>query len=591
MKRCLLTIGYGVFLAGLLAACENRDDSVKTIASAATANTSIQKKFNITVINEKKENVDCKVGIGFSDGTTFGYPYSYDLPPPSDGSWKMPIVLKVPCDENSNPYKVNIEVYPKDPDTYSGDGVWDKEISKAENTVENFSFTLIDKYHAGSIWGVVWYNGVASKANVHAFGNAYKSTHTNDAGFYHLKVIPQGDYQIFVERRHPAYFPSWTVKMSIIDRDIGTTKRMDFSVFGPEQQLFAYKPILPTNYPGAKILYSKKGDIVRDSRVLGIAGGDFDGDGKSNEVAVMKDEIDVINGGTDFNLYVYKVSPDGNITLIGADLWDIPSKNNFLYMAAVDSDHDGKDEIAVLKGDQDNVSSFHDHNLYIYRAPVGNINADGSIRNPGYLLLSFDNWQIPSGNDIVAMAGVDVNRDGLKELAVMKNENGDHNFYIYDLPTRVDRGGEFGSLRAYDLWNIPAGNNTVAMAGGDFDGDGFANDVMLIKRDRMSNGRIDYNAYFYRVPERTDGGGQWGSFLGEDLWTIPGVYYNLNPATYPFFAVAGVNLDNGPTYELIAIKDVDIGYGYNVYVDNGKKWLSGEYSLMYPYKHEGRISE
>ena len=66
-------------------------------------------------------------------------------------------------------------------------------------------------------------------------------------------------------------------------------------------------------------------------------------------------------------------------------------------------------------------------------------------------------WNITSGNNVVDITAFDSDNNGTDELGVLKDEGGDNNFYIYDVPTTM-RGA---TLRSYDLWNIPSGNNTM----------------------------------------------------------------------------------------------------------------------------------
>ncbi len=99
-----------------------------------------------------------------------------------------------------------------------------------------------------------------------------------------------------------------------------------------------------------------------------------------------------------------------------------------------------------------------EHDFFLYDAPIG-------TQAPP--LVGTDLWNIPSGNNAIAITGVDHDGDGVDEIAVLKVESGDYNLYIYDAPI----GTQAPPLVGTDLWNIPSGNNAIAMAGVDHDGD------------------------------------------------------------------------------------------------------------------------
>lgn len=141
-----------------------------------------------------------------------------------------------------------------------------------------------------------------------------------------------------------------------------------------------------------------------------------------------------------------------------------------------------KDKIYILKAD-----GGTDYNLYLYNSPhSGDITYWNAItRNPSALGRDF--WVIPSGNNIVNMVYLGTkDSDGrdINTLAVMKDEGGDHNLYVYNSPLPGDwtywdavarnpnktptpgTGGLNSSNHALalDLWIIPAGNDTAIMS-------------------------------------------------------------------------------------------------------------------------------
>jgi hypothetical protein len=124
-----------------------------------------------------------------------------------------------------------------------------------------------------------------------------------------------------------------------------------------------------------------------------------------------------------------------------------------------------------------------------------------------------DYWNIPGGNNVVAMAGLgDINGDGKGDLGVIKNKKGDYNFFVYKAPLGTKAMSQIGA----DYWKISAGNNVVDIAGvGDVNNDGWR-DVAVMKRVRKSWG-WDYNLFVHRIPTKT----QAMSAFGKDYWKIP----------------------------------------------------------------------
>ena len=80
-----------------------------------------------------------------------------------------------------------------------------------------------------------------------------------------------------------------------------------------------------------------------------------------------------------------------------------------------------------------------------------------------------DLWVIPAGDGIISLGGVDTGGASGDELCVMKDEGGDYNFYLYNLPEPGDATYWQTSARnpsplARDFWVIPAGNGSSATA-------------------------------------------------------------------------------------------------------------------------------
>ena len=210
--------------------------------------------------------------------------------------------------------------------------------------------------------------------------------------------------------------------------------------------------------------------------------------------------------------------------------------------------------VAVFKGQG---AGLGDLNLYQYWSPAPGdwVYWDAAARNTSPNPLPFyyarDLWTIPAGNDVISAAPVDIDGDGNDEIAVMKNQGGDFNFYVYDALQYGDRTywdsfSRNPSPVARDLWFICGGNNTVAIAGVDGDGDGI-DEVAVIKND---GGR--QKLYYYNAPRRGDY--TWGqafgrnrSLYGFDEWYVP-AHNNI-------FAMAGADGTGNGKDELLTVEN------------------------------------
>ena len=232
---------------------------------------------------------------------------------------------------------------------------------------------------------------------------------------------------------------------------------------------------------------------IQDSDLWNIP----DGNNVIAQAFLDGDKIGVIkNEQGDYNFYLYN-APQGQeaATQIGADYWNIPGGNNIVSIAGLDSDGDSQDELAVLKNENG------DHNLYIYELPSGD-EAKSKIAS--------DLWNIPFGNNVISICGINIQDSGSDKIAVLKNESGDHNLYIYDAPISDQACTKIAS----DLWNIPDGNNVISIAGIDYSGNGRKDKIAVLKNE---NG--DYDLYVYNLPSTLL---TPASSYGQDLWNIPG---------------------------------------------------------------------
>ena len=231
------------------------------------------------------------------------------------------------------------------------------------------------------------------------------------------------------------------------------------------------------------------------------------------------------NEGGDYSLYGYEPPASGdwsywdaaarNPSPLGRDLWIIPSGNDAFAMTEVDAVDGGEQELAVLKA-----VGGSDHCLYVYNVPfVGDWSYwNAASRNPSPLARDF--WMITAGNDTVLLA------DGGSHIAAMKDQSGDYNLYLYDVPypgdwSYWDAAARNPSALARDFWQIPGGNDAVAMCGLDTTDDGHADSILVVRNEYG-----DYNVYLWNMPVP----GDWTycdavarnpSPRARDLWVIP----------------------------------------------------------------------
>ena len=250
--------------------------------------------------------------------------------------------------------------------------------------------------------------------------------------------------------------------------------------------------------------------------------------------------------GSDYSLYLYNVPVPGDWTYPDAlwrnphpaarDFWVIPEGNNVVSMTAVDSDGDSEQELAIVKA-----AGGSDHCLYLYNFPVpGDWSYwDAASRNPSPLARDF--WMITAGNDTALLA------DGGGHIAEMKDQGGDYNLYLYDVPypgdwSYWDAAARNPSALARDLWIISQGDDAVAMCGMDTVGDGDS-DSLLVARNEGG----DYNVYLWNMPVPGDWT-YWDAVArnpsprARDFWSIP----RYNGISY----LAGINRGVGAPDQL-----------------------------------------
>jgi len=193
-----------------------------------------------------------------------------------------------------------------------------------------------------------------------------------------------------------------------------------------------------------------------------------------------------------------------------------------------------------------------DYNLYVYNAPVSGdwIYWDAFVRNPS--AAARDLWLIPSGNDTQAMAEVIIPGTGEQGISVLKLKGGfDQNLYLYNAPVSGD----------WVYWDAFARNPSalardlwVIPEGNDT--------VLMADADEylaaLKSDGGDFGLYLYNVPREGDWT-FWDAYarnpseVARDLWVIP----------YANAAVAMCGLDtagDGLVDSLVVVRDVSGDY-------------------------------
>jgi hypothetical protein len=236
------------------------------------------------------------------------------------------------------------------------------------------------------------------------------------------------------------------------------------------------------------------------SNIIAMACADTDGDG-ADEIAVIRQR----SGGSQ-RLEIYN-PPEG----VGADSGDpiasdlsfgnLNTNSNNIAMAGVDIDGDGTDEIAVVREKQTGKQG-----LFVFDAPQtvggetgGAIATDRSFGFSG------------TGRNIILMTGLDINDDGVSEIAViMERSSGRQRLEIYDAPQFA--GDETGDPIASDLTfgNSTTNKNNIALANIDTDNDG-VDEVAVVRQKTDGRQRLE----IYNAPLTV--GGETGGAIASDL--------------------------------------------------------------------------
>ncbi len=270
------------------------------------------------------------------------------------------------------------------------------------------------------------------------------------------------------------------------------------------------------------VIFLPKNAGAQYSSIQAMTAFDTNKDG-IDEIGVLKNE----KGKQVF--YVYE-APRGERTgrLLAEDAKIIPSGQNIVSIAGMDYNQDGIDEVGVVKDDSG------DQNFYLYTSP--------RFARP-IKRLAEDRWEIPYGDNVFALAGLDVNGDKLSEVGVLKRVGSTLRFYLYSIPKTVTKAVKVGQ----DNWSIPSGNNIIAIAGVDYNGD---------KKDKLAvikNEGGNYKLYIYRVEAK----------IGKSKKVAE--YSGIITAGNNIVGIAGGNFDHDPYGELAVMKNENGDYNLYIY--------------------------
>ena len=160
-------------------------------------------------------------------------------------------------------------------------------------------------------------------------------------------------------------------------------------------------------------------------------------------------------------------------------------------------------------------------------------------------LLASDSWigNVGTGNEITHVTGGDFDGDGYDDLILIRHMLSDDQYLnIYEAPTEV--GGDMNPLLASDSWigEIGTDSEITHMTAGDADGDG-VDELIFIRR------RPNDNQYLHVYDIPTAVGGEIDPLVASDIWIG-----NIGTRTEISHMAAG-DLDGDGTGELIFIRD------------------------------------
>ncbi len=173
-----------------------------------------------------------------------------------------------------------------------------------------------------------------------------------------------------------------------------------------------------------------------DGRLFLLTRVDADGDGL-DEVGAIQEE----DGALAFYLFSALTSGVPSSEPLAYDAWSIPEGQTPVDMTAVDVDGDGKEEIGILRAENDGHYAF-----YIFDAPT----PLSFTEEEAPALVKKLTLSVPPGDNLVAAMGVDYDGDGIDEVAAVRLTPQARYFLdIYDLDGNT--GESSSSLKAPSL--------------------------------------------------------------------------------------------------------------------------------------------
>jgi len=233
----------------------------------------------------------------------------------------------------------------------------------------------------------------------------------------------------------------------------GTTRVLTYAFSEGIRGLFAEKAV--TDYPST----ADPGRILLLTRV--------DGDGNGlDEIGTIQEK----DGQLGFYLFPAVTSDFPTSEPVAYDEWSIPV-GDILDLTALDIDGDGREEIGVLRAENDGTYA-----LYIYDAPL----PSAFTEEDAPILALRQTFRADAGDNLIAAMGLDYDEDGIDEVAVVRvTTTGEYFFDVHYIRGRDD---EFADA----AFSIPLGSNFtfIDLDVSDIDGDETQELVALLKDSR-----------------------------------------------------------------------------------------------------------
>jgi PKD repeat protein len=252
------------------------------------------------------------------------------------------------------------------------------------------------------------------------------------------------------------------------------------------------------NQSPAPWIYDETGDYTVSLTVTGLGGSDMETKTEYIHVSESGPEKIVVirekpNGKQRLFIFNTPPGPDsdtGDPIAYDFSFGQSGTNADNIAMAGVDVDGNGIDEIAVIR---EKVNGKQ--RLFIFNAPPG---PDSDTGDPVAYDFSFGQDGTNANN--IAMAGVDVDGNGIDEIAVIRQKpNGKQRLFIFNAPSGPDT--DTGDPIAYDF-SFGRDNsdlNNIAIAGVDVDGNSI--DEIAVIREKV-NGK--QRLFIFNAPPGPD---------------------------------------------------------------------------------------